>query len=98
MRDVGCVARVVAKGSDHTRGHGKYLANPEVKVQKGHKTDDKDGWHDPAQFYSIAGAAGVTRSDTVPEELLGTGTAEKNRVQKVLAVDVRVCHEISGTV
>jgi transposase len=71
-----------------------YLANPhEVKARKGHKTDDKDGWwlahllrH--AMIYpsfipprSIRELRDLTRRR---ERLNGAGTAEKNRVQKVL--------------
>src|SRR5450432_2988430 len=72
----------------------EYLANPqEVKNRKGHKTDDKDGWwlahllrH--AMIYpsfipprSIRELRDLTRRR---ERLNGAGTAEKNRVQKVL--------------
>lgn len=70
------------------------LANPqEVKNRKGHKTDDKDGWwlahllrH--AMIYpsfipprAIRELRDLTRRR---KRLLGDGTAEKNRVQKVL--------------
>jgi transposase len=71
-----------------------YLANPyEVKNRKGHKTDDKDGWwlahllrH--AMIYPsfipprrIRELRDLTRRRT---RLNGVGTAEKNRVQKIL--------------
>jgi transposase len=71
-----------------------YLANPqEVKNRKGHKTDDKDGWwlahllrH--AMIYasfipprSIRELRDLTRHC---KRLLSDGTAEKNRVQKIL--------------
>jgi transposase len=71
-----------------------YLANPqEVKNRKGHKTDDKDGWwlahllrH--AMIYasfipprSIRELRDLTRRR---KRLLSDGTAEKNRVQKIL--------------
>jgi len=71
-----------------------YLANPrEVKNRKGHKTDDKDGWwlahllrH--AMIHpsfipprSIRELRDLTRRR---ERLNGAGTAEKNRVQKIL--------------
>lgn len=71
-----------------------YLANPhEVKARKGHKTDDKDGWwlahllrH--AMIYpsfipprAIRELRDLTRRR---ERLHEVGTAEKNRVQKVL--------------
>lgn len=71
-----------------------YLANPqEVKNRKGHKTDDKDGWwlahllrH--AMIHpsfippkSIRELRDLTRRR---KKIIGNGTAEKNRVQKVL--------------
>jgi len=71
-----------------------YLANPyEVKNRRGHKTDDKDGWwlahllrH--AMIHPsfipprpIRGLRDLTRRR---ERLNGAGTAEKNRVQKIL--------------
>jgi transposase len=71
-----------------------YLANPqEVKVRKGHKTDDKDGWwlahllrhamiH--ASFIPprpIRELRDLTRRRS---RLHAAGTSEKNRVQKVL--------------
>ena len=71
-----------------------YLANPrEVKIRKGHKTDDKDGWwlahllrH--AMIHpsfipprSIRELRDLTRRR---ERLNGNGTSEKNRVQKIL--------------
>jgi transposase len=71
-----------------------YLANPqEVRNRKGHKTDDKDGWwlahllrH--AMIHpsfipprSIRELRDLTRRR---ERLNGNGTAEKNRVQKIL--------------
>jgi len=71
-----------------------WLANPqEVKNRKGHKTDDKDGWwlahllrhamiH--ASFIpprAIRELRDLTRRRA---KLNGAGTAEKNRVQKVL--------------
>jgi transposase len=72
-----------------------YLANPhEVKAQKGHKTDDKDGWRlahllryamiHPSCIppRSIRELRELTRRR---ERLTGDGTSEKNRVQKILA-------------
>lgn len=71
-----------------------YLANPhEVKNRKGHKTDDKDGWwlahllrhamiH--ASFIpprSVRELRDLTRRRA---RLNGDGSAEKNRVQKIL--------------
>src|SRR6266700_4213609 len=71
-----------------------YVANPqEVKVRKGHKTDDKDGWwlahllrH--AMIHpsfipprAIRDLRDLTRRR---QKLQGAGTAEKNRVQKIL--------------
>lgn len=71
-----------------------YLANPhEVKNRKGHKTDDKDGWWlahllrhamiHPSYIppRPIRELRDLTRRR---ERLQGAGTAEKNRVQKVL--------------
>lgn len=71
-----------------------YLANPqEVKNRKGHKTDDKDGWWlahllrhamiHPSYIppRAIRELRDLTRRR---KRLLGNGTAEKNRVQKVL--------------
>lgn len=71
-----------------------YLANPqEVKNRKGHKTDDKDGWW----LAHLLRHAMIHPSFIPPrpirelrdltrrrERLNGAGTAEKNRVQKVL--------------
>jgi transposase len=71
-----------------------YLANSqEVKNRKGHKTDDKDGWW----LAHLLRHAMIHPSFIPPrpirelrdltrrrERLLGAGTAEKNRVQKVL--------------
>jgi transposase len=71
-----------------------YLANPyEVKARKGHKTDDKDGWW----LAHLLRHAMVHPSFIPPRpirelrdltrrraRLNGAGTAEKNRVQKVL--------------
>lgn len=71
-----------------------YLANPQqVKTRKGHKTDDKDGWwlahllrH--AMIYpsfipprAIRELRDLTRRR---KRLHGAGTAEKNRIQKIL--------------
>jgi transposase len=71
-----------------------YLANPnEVKVRKGHKTDDKDGWwlahllrHAMIQPSFIPPRAQRELRDLTRyrKKLLGNGTAEKNRVQKIL--------------
>lgn len=71
-----------------------YLANPqEVKARKGHKTDDKDGWWlahllrhamvHPSFIppRSIRELRDLTRRR---DRLHGAGTAEKNRVQKIL--------------
>jgi transposase len=76
-----------------------YLANPhEVKNRKGHKTDDKDGWW----LAHLLRHAMIHPSFIPPrplrelrdltrrrERLNGAGSAEKNRVQKVL-VDANV--------
>src|SRR5229473_2911891 len=70
------------------------LANPqEVKVRKGHKTDDKDGWW----LAHLLRHAMIHPSFIPPrvirelrdltrrrKKLLGAGTGEKNRVQKIL--------------
>jgi len=71
-----------------------YIANPtEVKIRKGHKTDDKDGWwlahllrHAMIQPSFIPPRAVRDLRDLTRyrKKLLGNGTAEKNRVQKVL--------------
>lgn len=71
-----------------------YLANPqEVKNRKGHKTDDKDGWwlahllrHAMIHPSFIPPRAIRELRDLTRRrrKLLGTATAEKNRVQKVL--------------
>src|SRR5689334_21428015 len=71
-----------------------YLANPrEVKVRKGHKTDDKDGWwlahllrHAMIHPSFIPPRAIRELRDLTRrrKKLLGTGTGEKNRVQKIL--------------
>ena len=71
-----------------------YLANPqEVKNRKGHKTDNKDGWwlaHLLRQAMihpsfipprAIRELRDLTRRR---KRLLGAGTSERNRVQKVL--------------
>src|SRR6202023_2304291 len=71
-----------------------YLANPqEVKNRKGHKTDDKDGWW----LAHLLRHAMIHPSFIPPRRirelrdltrrrarLQGAGTAEKNRVQKIL--------------
>src|SRR6202790_943762 len=71
-----------------------YLANPkEVKARKGHKTDDKDGWW----LAHLLRHAMIHPSFIPPRRirelrdltrrrarLQGAGTAEKNRVQKIL--------------
>ena len=71
-----------------------YLANPvEVKQRKGHKTDYKDGWwlahllrhamiH--ASFIPPRPIRELRDLTRRRERLNGAGTAEKNRVQKVL--------------
>src|SRR5712692_2508462 len=71
-----------------------YLANPqEVKARKGHKTDDKDGWwlahllrHAMIHPSFIPPRAIRELRDLTRRRsrLHGAGTAEKNRVQKVL--------------
>jgi transposase len=71
-----------------------YLANPkEVKIRKGHKTDDKDGWwlahllrHAMIQPSFIPPRAIRELRDLTRyrKRLLGNGTAERNRVHKVL--------------
>jgi transposase len=71
-----------------------YLANPhEVKARKGHKTDDKDGWwlahllrHAMIHPSFIPPRAIRQLRDLTRRRarLNGMGTAEKNRVQKIL--------------
>src|SRR5438552_3334210 len=71
-----------------------YVANPqEVKVRKGHKTDDKDGWwlahllrHAMIHPSFIPPRAIRELRDLTRrrKRLLGAGTSERNRVQKVL--------------
>lgn len=71
-----------------------YLANPhEVKARKGHKTDDKDGWwlahllrHAMIHPSFIPPRAIRELRDLTRRRarLNGAGTAEKNRVQKIL--------------
>jgi transposase len=71
-----------------------YLANPqEVKVRKGHKTDDKDGWwlahllRHAMIFPSFIPPRAIRELRDLTrrrQRLNGAGTAEKNRVQKVL--------------
>jgi transposase len=71
-----------------------YLANPqEVKVRKGHKTDDKDGWwlahllrHAMIHPSFIPPRAIRELRDLTRrrKRLLSNATAEKNRVQKIL--------------
>lgn len=71
-----------------------YVANPaEVKIRKGHKTDDKDGWwlahllrHAMIQPSFIPPRAQRELRDLTRyrKKLLSNGTAEKNRVHKVL--------------
>ena len=71
-----------------------YLANPqEVKNRKGHKTDDKDGWwlahllrHAMIHPSFIPPRAIRELRDLTRrrKRLLSNGTAEKNRIQKVL--------------
>src|SRR6202162_1036093 len=71
-----------------------YLANPqEVKVRKGHKTDDKDGWwlahllrHAMIHPSFIPPRAIRELRDLTRrrKKLLGAGSGEKNRVQKIL--------------
>jgi transposase len=71
-----------------------YLANPlEVKARKGHKTDDKDGWwlahllrHAMIHPSFIPPRAIRELRDLTRrrQRLHGAGTAEKNRVQKIL--------------
>lgn len=71
-----------------------YLANPqEVKNRKGHKTDDKDGW-----WLAHLLRHAMIRPSFIPpleirqlrdltrrrKKMLGTATAEKNRIQKML--------------
>ena len=71
-----------------------YLANPqEVKNRKGHKTDNKDGW-----WLAHLLRHAMIRPSFIPprairelrdltrrrKRLLGAGTSERNRVQKVL--------------
>src|SRR5262244_3943446 len=71
-----------------------YLANPQdVKHRKGHKTDNKDGWwlahllrHAMIQPSFIPPRAIRELRDLTRrrKRLLGAGTSERNRVQKVL--------------
>ena len=71
-----------------------YLANPhEVKNRKGHKTDDKDGWwlahllrHAMIQPSFIPPKAVRELRDLTRrrQRLNGVGSAEKNRLQKIL--------------
>ena len=71
-----------------------YLANPqEVRNRKGHKTDDKDGWwlahllrHAMIHPSFIPPRAIRELRDLARrrKRLIGQGTAERNRVQKVL--------------
>lgn len=71
-----------------------YLANPqEVKNRKGHKTDNKDGW-----WLAHLLRHAMIRPSLIPprairelrdlrrrrKRLLGAGTSERNRVQKIL--------------
>jgi transposase len=71
-----------------------YLANPQqVKNRKGHKTDNKDGW-----WLTHLLRHAMIRPSFIPprairelrdltrrrKRLLGAGTSERNRVQKVL--------------
>lgn len=71
-----------------------YLANPqEVKNRKGHKTDDKDGW-----WLAHLLRHAMIRPSFIPprcirelrdltryrKRLIGNGTSERNRLQKVL--------------
>src|SRR6202158_4184353 len=71
-----------------------YLANPQqVKNRKGHKTDNKDGWwlahllrhamiH--PSFIPPPGIRELRDLTRRRKRLLGAGTSERNRVQKVL--------------
>lgn len=71
-----------------------YLANPqEVKIRKGHKTDDKDGWwlahllrHAMIHPSFIPPRAIRELRDLTRrrKRLLSNATSEKNRIQKVL--------------
>jgi transposase len=71
-----------------------FIANPiEVKIRKGHKTDDKDGWwlahllrHAMIQPSFIPPRAQRELRDLTRyrKKLIGNGTAEKNRVHKIL--------------
>jgi transposase len=71
-----------------------YVANPvEVKIRKGHKTDDKDGWwlahllrHAMIQpsFLPPRAVRELRDLTRYRKKLLGNGTAEKNRVHKIL--------------
>src|SRR5215831_17056761 len=71
-----------------------YLANPQdVKNRKGHKTDNKDGWwlahllrHAMIQPSFIPPRAIRELRDLTRRRrrLLGNGSSEKNRVQKIL--------------
>ena len=71
-----------------------YLANPQdVKNRKGHKTDNKDGWwlahllrHAPIQPSFIPPRVIRDLRDLTRRRrrLIGNGSSEKNRVQKIL--------------
>src|SRR6266571_6118171 len=71
-----------------------FIANPtEVKIRKGHKTDDKDGWwlahllrHAMIQPSFIPPRAIRELRDFTRrrKRLLGNATSERNRVQKIL--------------
>lgn len=79
-----------------------YLANPqEVKNRKGHKTDNKDGW-----WLAHLLRHAMIRPSFIPprairelrdltrrrKRLLGAGTSERNRVQKILEdANVKQC-------
>jgi transposase len=71
-----------------------YLANPQdVKNRKGHKTDNKDGWwlahllrHAMIQpsFIPPRGIRELRDLTRRRRKLIGNGTSEKNRIQKIL--------------
>src|SRR6202047_841091 len=83
-----------------------YLANPqEVKNRKGHKTDDKDGWWLAHLLRHAMIHPSFIPPRTIRElrdltrhrkRLLGAGTSERNRVQKVLEQNDRADDLMAG--
>src|SRR3984893_10511718 len=83
-----------------------YLANPqEVKNRKGHKTDNKDGWWLAHLLRHAMIHPSFIPPRTIRElrdltrhrkRLLGAGTSERNRVQKVLEQNDRADDLMAG--